>query len=85
MKEDFNSLIVDLFSPTIKRLGWEVNKFEPHTDTLLRSLAISRLGRSGDKKITVEAKRNLVLYKRVVISAQIFVVLYIPPSQLWAG
>ena len=64
MKEDFNSLIVDLFSPTIKRLGWEVNKFEPHTDTLLRSLAISRLGRSGDKKITVEAKKKFSIIQK---------------------
>ncbi|MEK7104907.1 MAG: M1 family metallopeptidase [Patescibacteria group bacterium] len=64
VKEDFNSLIVDLFSPTIKRLGWEVNKFEPHTDTLLRSLAISRLGRSGDKKITVEAKKKFSIIQK---------------------
>jgi aminopeptidase N len=41
---------------------------EAHTDTLLRSLVISRLGRSGDKKIIAEAK---VLFKAMQAGEQI--------------
>jgi puromycin-sensitive aminopeptidase len=58
-KENLDKLVIDLFSPTFKRLGWNPKKKESHSDTLLRSLAISRLGRSGDKKIISEARKKL--------------------------
>ncbi|MBP9839464.1 MAG: ERAP1-like C-terminal domain-containing protein, partial [Candidatus Pacebacteria bacterium] len=44
--------------PSIKRLGWEAKSGEAHADALLRSLVISRLGRSGDKK-TITFARDL--------------------------
>jgi len=55
-KNNLNKLILELFSPLARKLGWEKKKGEAHTDVLLRSLAISRAGRSGDKKIIKEAK-----------------------------
>ena len=50
--------ICDLFSPLAENLGWNKKEGELHTDILLRSLAISRAGRSGDKKIITEAKKR---------------------------
>ncbi len=55
-RANLNRLIIDLFSPTLHRLSWEIPNKESHTDSLLRSLAISRLGRSGDKKTIGEAR-----------------------------
>lgn len=51
-----DKLNISLFSPLIKRLGWDPKSGESHTDSLLRSLVVSRLGKSGDKKIVSEAK-----------------------------
>ena len=56
VQNNLNNLILDLFSPTMKRLGWHAKKNEMHTDTLLRSLCISRLGRSGHKEIINKAR-----------------------------
>jgi puromycin-sensitive aminopeptidase len=63
-KENLNKLILELFSPLVKRLGWEKKKNEIHTDTLLRSLAISRAGRAGDKKIIAEAGKKFLLIQK---------------------
>ncbi len=57
-QEKLNNLILSLFSPLVKKLGWKKHKNEIHTNTLLRSLAISRAGRSGHKKIIAEAKKK---------------------------
>lgn len=57
-------LIIDLFSPTLKRLGWDKGKNDLHADTLLRSLAVSRLGRSGDKKVIAEARKRFAHIRR---------------------
>jgi puromycin-sensitive aminopeptidase len=57
-KEKLNNLILDLFSPLANKLGWEKKKDEIHTDTFLRSLAIYRAGRAGDKKIITEARKK---------------------------
>lgn len=51
-------LTISLFAPLLKKLGWDPKAGEAHADTLLRSLAISRLGRAGDKKVITGA-RNL--------------------------
>lgn len=51
-----HKLTITLFSPTMIRLGWDSKKNEPHADTLLRSLVISRLGRAGDKKVIAGAR-----------------------------
>ena len=57
-KKNLDKLILNLFSPLASRLGWNKKKNELHTDTLLRSLAISRAGRSNDKKIITEARKK---------------------------
>ena len=51
-------LTLALFSPVAKRLGWSKRKNEIHTDTLLRSLSISRAGHVGDKNIIAEARKR---------------------------
>ncbi len=56
-KIKLDELTLKLFSPLAIKLSWEKKK-EMHTDTLLRSLAISRAGRSGDKKIIAEARKK---------------------------
>ncbi|MBI2627649.1 M1 family metallopeptidase [Candidatus Nomurabacteria bacterium] len=58
IKPKLDGLILELFSPLAKKLGWQKKKNELHTDTLLRSLAISRAGRSGDKKIIAKAREK---------------------------
>src|SRR3990167_4207784 len=63
-QNNLNKLILDLFSPLAKRLGWEKKKSEVHTDALLRSLAISRAGRSGDKEIITKAKKKFVAFQK---------------------
>ena len=40
------------------RLGWDAKKNEPHTNALLRSFAISGLGKLGDEEILKESKRR---------------------------
>ncbi len=59
-----DALNIALFSPVLKRLGWEKRDGELHADALLRSLAISRLGRSGEKKVVAEAKKVFALIKK---------------------
>lgn len=56
---DLDKFVIDLFSPVFRKLGWDKQEDESHTDTLLRSLAISRLGRAGDKKVITEARKKL--------------------------
>lgn len=56
LAKKLNEIIIPLFTPTQKRLGWDKHDGELHTDSLLRSLAISRLGRAGDVGVVREAK-----------------------------
>ncbi|MFZ1019884.1 MAG: M1 family metallopeptidase [Minisyncoccia bacterium] len=70
-KEKLDKIIVDLFSPLAKNLGWEKRKMpapskggENHADTLLRSLAIFRAGLAGDKKIINEAEKKFSLAQK---------------------
>ena len=62
-KEALNTLSLELFAPLAHKLGWEKKlarssggKDEAHTDALLRSLALGRAGRAGDKKIIKQAR-----------------------------
>jgi aminopeptidase N len=59
-KENLNKIILELFSPIFVKLGWDKKDKELHTHALLRSLVISRLGRSVDKKIIAEAKKKFI-------------------------
>ncbi|MFA5095154.1 MAG: M1 family metallopeptidase [Candidatus Paceibacterota bacterium] len=64
LKEKLDFLIFDLFSPAFKRLDWEEKKSESYNDTLLRPLIISKLGRLGDKKIIIKAKKKFNIMKK---------------------
>ncbi len=59
-KKELNKIIINLFSPTFIRLGWDKKEGEIHADTLLRSLAISRMGRAGDINIIKDAKNKFI-------------------------
>lgn len=58
LRGNLDKLILDLFSSTFHKLGWNKIKNENHTDALLRSLVISRLGKSGHEEIILEAKKQ---------------------------
>ena len=57
-KNNLNKFILNLCSPVFEKLDWWKKKNELHTDTLLRPLIISRIGRAGHKKIINEAKKK---------------------------
>jgi puromycin-sensitive aminopeptidase len=59
-KENLDALSRKLFSPLVDKLGWQSKDAEVHSDILLRSLAISRAGRAGDKKIITEARKKFI-------------------------
>lgn len=63
-EKDLKKLTLDLFSSIFKKLGWEKKENEPHGDTLLRSLCISKLGRVGNKKVILEAKKRFMTLKK---------------------
>ncbi|MEX2052196.1 MAG: M1 family metallopeptidase [Candidatus Paceibacterota bacterium] len=63
-KSSLDRYILSIFSPLASRLGWDAKNDESHADSLLRSLAISRAGRSGDKKIILEAKKKFALMQK---------------------
>lgn len=46
----------DIFSPLTKELGWEPKQDEAELEKLLRVLAISEAGLSGDKNVITETK-----------------------------
>ena len=46
------------FRHLLRRLGWEPDDSERHTDALLRGYVISALGRMGDRQVTAEADRR---------------------------
>lgn len=57
-QRNLDRLTLDLFCPQVHRLGWSKKPDEKHADTLLRSLAISRAGLAGDKKVIREARKK---------------------------
>jgi len=63
-KPNLDTLSVKLFSPLAAHFGWNPRKDEGHTATLLRSLAISRAGRAGDKKVISEARKKFSQIKK---------------------
>ena len=68
LKSELNKYMLELFSPLAHTLGWQEIEDEVHTNKLLRSLAISRAGRAGDKDILNQAKNifNLMLENKPV-------------------
>ncbi len=57
--KNLNNFMRELFSPLAKKMGWDQKKNEPHTEAFLRSLAISRAGKCGDKSIIKEARKKI--------------------------
>lgn len=76
-KINLNPLIIELFSPVFSKLGWDKKETEHHTDAMLRSLVLFRLGKAGDKKIISEAnKRFSAIKKGEVVSPDIRGMIY---------
>ena len=48
----------EMFSPVAQRLGWEYKKGEGFLTALLRTLAISNAGKSGDATVIAEAQKR---------------------------
>jgi puromycin-sensitive aminopeptidase len=63
-EKTLKNITEEIFSPIAQRLGWNKKENEDHTDTLLRSLAISRAGRSGNQKIIKEAQNKFLLVQK---------------------
>ncbi|HEY4493971.1 MAG TPA: M1 family metallopeptidase [Candidatus Paceibacterota bacterium] len=58
IKEKLDKMTIELFSPTLYRLGWNKKNKESNTDALLRSLSISMLVEAGDVKVINEAVKK---------------------------
>jgi len=56
--DDWQSFKLDLLSEIKKTVTWDPAPGEGHLDTLLRSIILSELGKSGDQEIRAEAKRR---------------------------
>ncbi len=54
--DDFQKFGLSLFSEIGEKVGWEKQKNEDHSRTLLRSLVLGFLGNNGDKKVISHAK-----------------------------
>ena len=65
-KEKFSDEIkqyaINFLRTIFERLGWDSKKGEPHTNALLRSFAISGLGKLGDQEILDESKKRFDKY-----------------------
>lgn len=63
--EEIRDYAVNYFRKILSKLGWEPQKTDKHTDALLRTFAISVLGKMSDDDVTGEALRR---YKKFLKS-----------------
>ncbi len=63
IKSKLDELTLELFSPVFTKLGSSPKHNELHSDTLLRSLAISKLGRAGHKEVLAMANKKFTAGK----------------------
>ena len=56
--EEIRCYAINYFRKILFDLGWEPKKSDKHTDALLRSFAISTLGKMGDEEVSQEAKKR---------------------------
>lgn len=56
--DKYKDFIKELCKPALERLGVHPKEGEEHTDSLLRSLLLARLGRYGDECIVEECQRR---------------------------
>ncbi len=57
-RDAFNSFARDIFALIVRKLGWEVQRDEKHTDTLLRSLVLYNHGTYGGRE-TIQTAQGL--------------------------
>ncbi|NVN38356.1 ERAP1-like C-terminal domain-containing protein [Komagataeibacter swingsii] len=58
----FHNLARTILQAQMERLGWDVRKDEPFTDTLLRPEVIGALGQFGDQVVITEAQQRFRRY-----------------------
>ncbi len=56
--EEIKEYAINYLRKILSDLGWEPRKSDKHTDVLLRSFAISSLGKMDDDKVALEAKKR---------------------------
>jgi len=61
-EQKLNAFARHIIMPTALHIGWERVRGEAHTDTLLRSLVITALGRFGDECTIKEARHRFQAY-----------------------
>ncbi len=62
--EKLKEFSLELYSPLVKKLGWEEEKIEKHTDALLRPLILARAGNAGHKGVITEAQKRFILMQK---------------------
>ena len=60
--DELKAYTAEFLGTIFEQLGWDARKNEPHTDSLLRSVVISALGKLGDKDILEESNRRFSKY-----------------------
>ena len=56
--EEIKEYAINYLRKILSELGWDARKSDKHTDALLRSFAISTLGRMDDEEVSQEAKKR---------------------------
>ncbi len=56
--EEIREYTINYFRKILFHLGWEPKKSDKHTDALLRSFAISSLGKMDDEQVLLEVKKR---------------------------
>jgi len=56
--EEIKEYAINYLRKILSELGWDPKKSDKHTDALLRSFAISTLGRMDDEEVSQEAKKR---------------------------
>ena len=75
-KNLYDKYVLSLFSHITKEMGWENKKGEEHSQTFLRSLALSMSAHYGNQKIIKEAKKLFKNKAKIPIRADIRGVVY---------
>ncbi len=74
--ELYQSYALSLFSPLAERMTFDKKDSEPHSNTFLRSLAISSAAKYGDRNVIKEAQQRFKNLKKNKIPADIRTAIY---------
>ncbi|MFB5615379.1 MAG: M1 family metallopeptidase, partial [Candidatus Nitrosomaritimum yanchengensis] len=55
---EIKEYVINYLRKILSDLGWEPRTFDKHTDALLRSFAISSLGKMDDEQVSIEAQKR---------------------------